>query len=65
LVFFFIRLPPSPKDKNNKASEEYKKTPEALYQHILEIAFHSYLQKYVEMIGLFALYSIKIGSSPN
>jgi len=52
LVFFFINSLPSQEDKNNKASEEYRIPPEALYQHLLEIAFHSYLQKHVEMIGV-------------
>jgi hypothetical protein len=45
--------PPSEENKNSKASEEYKKPSEALYQHLPEIAFHSYLQKYVGMIGFF------------
>jgi len=56
LVFFFIISPPPEEDKNSKASEEYKKPSEALYQHLLEIAFQNYLQKHVGMIGFLGLY---------
>jgi hypothetical protein len=52
--------PPPEENKNSKASEEYKKPSEALYQHLLEIALHSYLQKYVGMIGFFELYLTKL-----
>ena len=43
-----------------KPRKTIKDPPEALYQHLLEIACHGYLQKYVEMIGLFRLYLNKI-----
>jgi hypothetical protein len=56
----FHNITPSEENKNNKASEEHRKPSEALYQHLLEIPFHSYLQKYVGMIGFSVIFDKSI-----